>query len=201
MAYYPSSDFKAEWVETLMSMWRSFGSKKYLGKHGAKILRKSMQDTYVMLEMAKDEVERLEEESKKYTGREETLAKVKLQGAMDMIEAKKKNMDELQLRYRFLSTLISLQEMMNGQKLLKNIDKVLRKKNLDQFKESTRESMESELRMKRSLETLEVYVEARKSPGTVRYSGIPHASNITGDKAVSGNREEDAEDDEGVILS
>ncbi len=201
MANSPSSDFKTEWIETLMSMWKSFGSKKYLGKRGARILRKSMQDTYVMLEMAKDEIERLEGESKRYSGQEDTLAKVKLQSAMDMIEAKKKGMDELQLRYRFLSTLVSLQEMVNGQKLLKNIDRVLKKKNLDQFKESTRESMESELRMKRSLETLEVYVEARRSPGSVRYSEASHASNEAGIKAVDGNRKEEEEDDEGVILS
>ncbi len=163
----PTSDFKKEWTLNLASLWSKYGSKKFLGRKGMKEVRKNMQDTYVMISMESDEVKRLKLEIAKIKDSKEDTDIIKFNRASDELSVRENRLSELHLRYKFLSSIYSIQDLAKGTKFIKKIDSTLKKKsNLEILEKATKDSLMNRKEIERNLESMEVYLDVMKDGKT-----------------------------------
>ena len=159
----PSRDFKQEWAMNLAGLWGRFGSKKFLGKKGMQTVKKSMQDTYVMMSMESDRIRKLKDEIKKSNNGNDEMDKVKIERASDQLAVSESKFSDLHLRYKFLSTIYAIQELSSGSKFMKKIDAIMKnRKNMEILQRETKASIMETKEIERNLDTIDTYLDAMK---------------------------------------
>ncbi|MGP6238953.1 hypothetical protein ACNF40_00870 [Cuniculiplasma sp. SKW4] len=194
----PGTDFKKEWTLGIANLWGQFGSKKYIGKKGMKLLNKTMQDTYVMMGSESDKMKDIRNEITKLSAETDEMAKVKLERARDQLTVSEKRFSDLHLRYKFLSTIYALQDISNGSKFIKKIDSIVKnRKVMDIIKEQTKSDMVSFKEIERDLDSIDVYLDIMKD-GHATDIRIPEEDEIK--KVEEKKAEDEKEEEDGDVM-
>lgn len=194
----PGSDFKKEWTLGIASLWGQFGSKKYIGKKGMKLLNKTMQDTYVMMGSESDKIRDIKNEIDKLSKENDEMAKVKLERAKDQLTVSENRFSDLHLRYKFLSTIYAIQDISNGSKFIKKIDSIVKnRKVMDIIKEQSKSDMASSKEIERDLDSIEVYLDIMKD-GHATDIRIPEEDEIK--TAEDKTTEDEKEEEDGDVM-
>ncbi|MGP6206817.1 hypothetical protein ACNF42_02110 [Cuniculiplasma sp. SKW3] len=194
----PGTDFKKEWTLGIANLWGQFGSKKYIGKKGMKLLNKTMQDTYVMMGSESDKIKDIRNEITKLSAETDEMAKIKLERARDQLTVSEKRFSDLHLRYKFLSTIYALQDISNGSKFIKKIDSIVKnRKVMDIIKEQTKNDMVSSKEIERDLDSIDVYLDIMKD-GHATDIRIPEEDEIK--KVEEKKAEDEKEEEDGDVM-
>ena len=159
----PAENFKDEWTLNIAGLWTKYGSKKFLGKKGMKLVKKTMQDAYVMMSIESDRIESLKAEINKIKTVNNNMDTIKLGRANDQLSVSEKSFSELYLRYKFLSAISAIQDLSNGGTFIKKINSLMKnKKNLNALKQASKSSLMEGKEIEKNLESLEVYLDVMK---------------------------------------
>ena len=189
----PTENFKEEWTLNIAGLWTKYGSKKFLGKKGIRLVKKTMQDAYVMMSMETDSMNSLKAEIKKLKENSNNLDMIKLERAKDQLAVSEKSFSELYLRYKFLSAISAIQDLSNGGAFIKKINLLMKnKKNLNALKQASKSSLMERKEIEKNLESLEVYLDVMKDGNK---TGIP-VNEIHTNSTVDEHKEKDSEEDE-----
>ena len=103
---------------------------------------------------------------------------------------------ELHLRYKFLSSIYSIQDLARGMKFIKKIDSTLKKKsNLEILEKATKDSLMNRKEIERNLESMEVYLDVMKDGKTVVRRDPEENNLINLEEKEERDREEDEDGD------
>ena len=194
----PGSDFKKEWTLGIAELWGKFGSRKFIGKKGMKLINKNMQDTYVMMSAEADKIKNVKDELGKLSKETDEMTKIKMERAQDQLAVSEKRFSDLHLRYKFLSTIYALQDISNGNKFIKKIDTVVKnKKNMDMIKENSKQEVADTKEIERYLDSIDVYLDVMRE-GHVTDIKIPEAEEI--EKVEEKEVKDEKEDEDGDVM-
>jgi hypothetical protein len=189
----PAENFKDEWTLNIAGLWTKYGSKKFLGKKGMKLVKKTMQDAYVMMSIESDRIESLKAEINKIKTANNNMDTIKLGRANDQLSVSEKSFSDLYLRYKFLSAVSAIQDLSNGGTFIKKINSLMKnKKNLNALQQASKSSLMEGKEIEKNLESLEVYLDVMKDGNK---TGIP-VNEIHTNSTVDEHKEKDSEEDE-----
>ncbi len=149
-------------VNHFAGLWAMYGSKKYTGRKGKKLIDDGLQELYVMLGSSKDKVEELEMALKRRINLDNAEHDPIVIRAKDSIRAERSRMESIEEKFRFLSMLKSIEETLerNDSKLLLEIDKMLEdRKTIDFYKDSTKEHLNDHQSNMMRMDELQTYME------------------------------------------
>ena len=128
-----------------------------------KLVKKTMQDAYVMMSIESDRIESLKAEINKIKTVNNNMDTIKLGRANDQLSVSEKSFSELYLRYKFLSAISAIQDLSNGGTFIKKINSLMKnKKNLNALKQASKSSLMEGKEIEKNLESLEVYLDVMK---------------------------------------
>ena len=194
----PAENFKDEWTLNIAGLWTKYGSKKFLGKKGMKLVKKTMQDAYVMMSIESDRIESLKAEINKIKTANNNMDTIKLGRANDQLSVSEKSFSELYLRYKFLSAISAIQDLSNGGTFIKKINSLMKnKKNLNALKQASKSSLMEGKEIEKNLESLEVYLDVMKDGKRPEISPTQIQKQDTMEPK---NEQESKEDEDGDVM-
>ena len=194
----PAENFKDEWTLNIAGLWTKYGSKKFLGKKGMKLVKKTMQDAYVMMSIESDRIESLKAEINKIKTANNNMDTIKLGRANDQLSVSEKSFSDLYLRYKFLSAVSAIQDLSNGGTFIKKINSLMKnKKNLNALQQASKSSLMEEKEIEKNLESLEVYLDVMKDGKRPEISPTQIQKQDTMEPK---NEQESKEDEDGDVM-
>lgn len=168
-------------VSRFAELWAHYGSKKYMGKKGKKLINEGIQEFYVMLESSKDRVDDLDNVLKRRMNTTDVIHDPISIRASDSIQAERSKMESIEEKFRFLSMLKSIWETLEDKdsRLLYEIDKMLEdQKTMEFYKQSTRNEIRDHESNLRQMDDLQTYVETLMDRGKAQsaFSDQEHES-------------------------
>jgi hypothetical protein len=194
----PAENFKDEWTLNIAGLWTKYGSKKFLGKKGMKLVKKTMQDAYVMMSIESDRIESLKAEINKIKTANNNMDTIKLGRANDQLSVSEKSFSDLYLRYKFLSAVSAIQDLSNGGTFIKKINSLMKnKKNLNALQQASKSSLMEGKEIEKNLESLEVYLDVIKDGKRPEISPTQIQKQDTMEPK---NEQESKEDEDGDVM-
>ncbi len=194
----PAENFKDEWTLNIAGLWTKYGSKKFLGKKGMKLVKKTMQDAYVMMSIESDRIESLKAEINKIKTANNNMDTIKLGRANDQLSVSEKSFSDLYLRYKFLSAVSAIQDLSNGGTFIKKINSLMKnKKNLNALQQASKSSLMEGKEIEKNLESLEVYLDVMKDGKRPEISPTQIQKQDTMEPK---NEQESKEDEDGDVM-
>ena len=149
--------------EKILGLWSKFGDKKYVGKKGKKFIENSLQELYVAIGSCSDRMDELRSAVKRRLENGEKESEPLMIRARDNMNSEEEKKRGLEEKYRFLSMLKSIGDIAGNKdsKLMKSFDKMLKKNsNLDQYRETMKNSMKDHERVMSRMDDVQTYMEA-----------------------------------------
>lgn len=172
LSMYNSDRSLAEgFVSRFVAIWEQYGSKKYTGKKGKKLIDEGLQEFYVRLGSARDRVDQLEKVLNRRKSTADTDHDPIAIRARDSIQAERSRMETIEEKFRFLSMLKSIWETLEDRdsRLLYEIDRMLEdRKTMEFYKNSTREQINDHEANLRQMDSLQTYVQTLIERGPSR---------------------------------
>ncbi len=163
LAYYRGDSSKSEgFMKKLVGLWSSYGDKKFLGKKGSKILNKSLQELYVIMDVSREHIVELQDLINRMKDNSDDMNHIKKIRATDSLNAEIAKYNHMEEKYKFMSMLQSINELMSEKdsKFMRKLDKTLKNRQMiREFQNTVKEEMNDHGRIMEDMDNIELYFE------------------------------------------
>ncbi|MHB1440857.1 MAG: hypothetical protein ACYCSO_08535 [Cuniculiplasma sp.] len=205
LAYYRGDRGKTEaFMKKFLGLWSSYGDRKFLGKKGKRILSEKLKELYVMMDVSRERIEDLQKMIDQNEKSSAEMDRIKNIRAQDSIKAEKIKFNQLEERYKFMSMLHSINELMSGKdaKFVKSLDKTLKnRKVVSSFQDAIKDEMNDHGKIMGEMDKLELYFETLSDSSGVKMGDTSNEKNnekplFNEDSTAVNMDSEDNKDDE-----
>jgi hypothetical protein len=187
LSYYrDGNEYTGEIIKKFIGLWSNFGNKRYLGKKGKLLLSENLKETYVIMGISSDKISDLKEIIKRLENSTQDMDKVKLIRAKDSMNSEIIKFNQLQERYKFMSLLKSINDLMSEKesKFMKNLDKTLKnKKVLSLYRSSVKEAITDHNQIMDEIDKMDLYFQTLSDTNSVEDN--------KGNKIIENNKDQD----------
>ncbi len=163
LSFYRGDNVQAEnFMKKFVGLWQSYGDKKFLGKKGMRTLEQNLQELYVLLGISRDHMEELKSLLKEIDSSPEEMDRIKKIRAGDSLNAETVKFNRMEERYKFMSMLQSVNELMSGKdsKFMKSLDKTLKNRRIvNNFQESIKGELNDHTKLMDDMDKIQLYFE------------------------------------------
>lgn len=163
LAYYRGDSARSEGLmKKFIGLWSSYGDKKFLGKKGKKVVGKSLQELYVMIDVSREHIAELQNLIDHMEDENEEMNRIKKIRAKDSLNAELVKFNHMEEKYKFMSMLQAVNELMSAKdsKFMKKLDKTLKNRQMiREFQNSIKEEINDHGRIMEDMDNIELYFE------------------------------------------